>query len=250
VHHVYIDEAGVRGRGPVLYFVVSAVIVEDSKQAPVRAELAALRKTLGRKPGDVLHYQNLRRHALRVRAARELGTFSIGAVTSVVICKRTLAQVQANGKLPYISAGDPMYLWAVRLLLERVSWYIREHGGGSSIVTFAHLKGFKEADLHDYRKRLEALGSGTEIEWASFNGHKFRVSTPDKVEFLQLADITASSLFKAVEPDCGIIERRYLGEMRPVIYRRGSALVTKYGLKVFPDKVAAPGGALAYLREH
>ena len=250
LHRVYIDEAGVRGRGPVAYFVVSAVIVEDATEGSVRAELAALRTTLGRNPGHVLHFQTLRRHALRVRAARELGTFSIGAVTSVVICKRTLRQAQADGTLPYIAAGNPLYLWAVRLLLERVSWYIREHGGGSSTVTFSHLKGFNEAELHAYRARLEALGSDTTIHWPSFEGHAFCVSTPDSVEFLQLADIAASSVFQAVEPDCDVIERRYLSEMRPVIYRRGSAPVTKYGLKVFPDKVAAPGGALHYLSEH
>jgi hypothetical protein len=117
-------------------------------------------------------------------------------------------------------------------------------------VTFAHLRRFKVAKLHDYRARLVALGPDTQIHWPSFDGHAFRVATPNSVELLQLADITASALFKGVEPDYGVIERRYLAEMRTAIYRRGTAPVTSYGLKAFPNKVAAPGGALHYLREH
>jgi hypothetical protein len=251
LHRVYIDEAGERGGSPrsSAYLVVSAVIVEDANDAIARSELAALRTALRRHPGQVLHFRKLS-HAQKVRATKELAGSSIAKVTSVVVCKRTLRQAQDDGTIPYIAAGDPMYLWAVRLLLERVSWYIRDNGGGSSIVTFAHLRRFKIAKLHDYRARLVALGGATEIHWPSFDGHPFRVATPESVELLQLADIAASALFKAVEPDYGVIERRYLHEMRAVIYRRGGGVVTSYGLKVFPTKVAAAGGALHYLREH
>jgi hypothetical protein len=50
-----------------------------------------------------------------------------------------------------------MYLWAIRLLLERVSWCIRDAGGEASIVTFAHLKRFRAAKLHDYRDALRNM---------------------------------------------------------------------------------------------
>jgi hypothetical protein len=114
--------------------------------------------------------------------------------------------------MAHISRPDPMYLWALRLLLERVSWFVGDNGGESAIVTFAHRKGFRAQKLHDYRAALEATD---EIE-------------PDA--------------FENTEP-------RYLEELRPKLYRRGNAKVTSYGLKVFPTSVSEPDGPLAFLRE-
>lgn len=70
------------------------------------------------------------------------------------------------------------------------------------------------------------------------------------MELLQLADTTASALFRAVEPDgFGNTERRYLRELAPKLYRRDGGIVTSYGLKVFPGEMAEPGAPLAFLRE-
>jgi hypothetical protein len=67
---------------------------------------------------------------------------------------------------------------------------------------------------------------------------------------LQVADICASALFKAVEPDqYGNTEPRYLTELRPIIYRDPRGLVTSYGLKVFPDAEGEQGGSLFHLRQ-
>lgn len=150
--------------------------------------------------------------------------------------------------MAYISQPDPMYLWAIRLLLERVSWFIRDTGGGSSIVTFAHLKRFKTSKLHSYREALRH--SPTSVHWPSFDGHQFRLNAPHAVDMLQLADIGASALFKAVEPDrYGNPEPRYLAELRPIVYRRPPGPVTSYGLKVFPAVEGEPGGSLFRLRQ-
>ncbi len=92
--------------------------------------------------------------------------------------------------------------------------------------------------------------SPTEIHWPAFDGHPFRIDAPDKVELLQCADTTASAVFRAVEPDqYGNVERRYLDELRPKLYRRGTAKVTSYGLKVFPASECASGSALEWLRD-
>lgn len=71
--------------------------------------------------------------------------------------------------MAYIARPDPMYLWALRLLLERVSWYIDEHDGTDAVVTFAHVRHFKAEKLHNYRKALE-LTPEVAIRWPVFQG--------------------------------------------------------------------------------
>lgn len=249
MRRVYIDEAGDRGGSArsSRYFVVSALIVDDASDAIARQELLALKQTMGRKPSETLHFRNLT-HSQKVKACQEVANCSVQRFTSVVLCKRTLNAPFPDGGLSYISQPDPMYLWAIRLLLERISWFIRDNGGGTSTVTFAHLKRFPAAKLHDYREALRQ--SSKSIHWASFEGHPFRLNTPNSVEMLQVADICASALFKAVEPDqYGNIETRYLSELHPLIYRDTRGQVTSYGLKVFPDVEGEPGGSLFHLRQ-
>jgi hypothetical protein len=249
LRRVYIDEAGDRG-GSVRssrYFVVSALIVDDHNDAIARQELLALKETLGRKSDETLHFRNLT-HSQKIKACQEVANGSVQRFTSVVLCKRTLNTPFPDGGLAYIAQPDPMYLWAIRLLLERISWFIRDSGGGTSTVTFAHLKRFPAAKLHDYRKAL--YQSSKSIHWPSFEGHPFRLNTPNTVDMLQVADICASSLFKAVEPDqYGNVETRYLSELGPLIYRDPRGQVTSYGLKVFPDIESEPNGSLFHLRQ-
>lgn len=125
---VYIDEAGDRGHHPASskHFVVSAVIVRNEDESAARNELAVLRGTLGRHPGHVLHFRKLT-HAQKVKTCQDVAGFSIAAITNVIFCKTKLAgQIPGGGGVPYIKQADPMYLYAVRLLLERVSWYVDE----------------------------------------------------------------------------------------------------------------------------
>lgn len=184
-------------------------------------------------------------HTNRLKAAHDLAASSAACVTSVVICKRQFSS-PAFGQA-YISQPDPMYLWTVRMLLERVSWFIDENGGGSAVVTFAHVRGFTEQKLHDYRSALENT-PGVQIRWHVFNGHRFKVESPKQIDGLQWADIAASALGKAIEPDdFGYTEPRYLHGVVPKIYRRKMGKLTSYGLKVFPPAECDTGGSLAWL---
>lgn len=249
MRRVYIDEAGDRGTAPgsSKYFVVTAVVVDDDKDALAREALLQLKRLLGRRPEDILHFRNLT-HSQKVKACQTISSLPIDGFASVIVCKKILSTPFPSGGLAYIAQPDPMYLWAIRLLLERVSWLIRDTGEGTSIVTFAHLKRFKAVKLHSYREALRH--SPTSIHWPSFEGHDFRLSAPSKTHLLQVADICASALFKAVEPDeYGNPEPRYLTELRSIIYRRTSGLLTSYGLKVFPNAEAEPGGSLHHLRQ-
>lgn len=110
-----------------------------------------------------------------------------------------------------------------------------------------HLTRFPAEKLHEYRRILER--SDEKIRWACFAGHQFRFNSPNAIELLQVADIAASAVFRAVEPDdFGNLEPRYLRELAPALYRRGMANITSYGLKVFPSEEARKGGSLDFLR--
>lgn len=250
LYRVYVDEAGDRGISDAsdCHFVVSAIVVADSDDAALREELKSLRRELGRHSGHVLHFVKFS-HSQRLKAVQDLASSSVTTIVNVIVHKDLIGQPLPTGEMAHVSRPDPMYLWALRLLLERVSWFIDERGGDGAIVTFAHLKGFKAQKLHDYRAALEATDE-VDIRWSIFAGHPFRIESPKSVELLQAADITASALFKAIEPDAfQNTEPRYLEELRPKLYRRGRAKVTSYGLKVFPTAVADKDGPLAFLRD-
>lgn len=245
---VYIDEAGDRGISAKssAHFVTSAIAVRDSDESQARAELGELRRSLGRQPDQALHFQRFS-HSQRLKAAQDLTASCVHSIFNVVLCKRGFSE-PPPGDVRHIAKPDPMYLWAVRLLLERVSWHIREQGTDRAIVTFGHVRRFKVQKLHGYRAALQRDGTG--VHWPAFRGHPFKMGSPEKVELLQFADTAASALFRAVEPDeYGNCERRYLEELRPKLYRRESGSVTSYGLKVFPSDECADGGSLAWLRE-
>lgn len=156
LYRVYVDEAGDRGVSPTSskHFVVSGVVVADAHDAAARAERANLAQVLGRQQGQVLHFRKLT-HPQKVKAAQEIGRSTIAAITNVIIYKGPLGKPLSAGNMAHISRPDPMYLWALRLLLERVSWYVGEHGGTDAIVTFAHVRHFKAEKLHNYRQALE-----------------------------------------------------------------------------------------------
>lgn len=250
LYRVYVDEAGDRGLAPASskHFVVSAVIVADEHDAIVRAERDALAQTLGRESTHVLHFRKLT-HPQKIKAAQDIAGSAVAAITSVVIHKGPLGKPLPAGTMAYIARPDPMYLWALRLLLERVSWYVAEHEGTGAVATFAHVRHFKAKKLHAYRHALEQTPE-VQIRRGVFDGHPFRIDSPDKVALLQLADASASALFRAVEPDdYGNTERRYLEVLSPKVYRRGHANVTSYGLKVFPASECAPGKSLDWMRD-
>jgi hypothetical protein len=248
LYRIYIDEAGDRGVKPSSssYFVVSAIVVDDAVEMTLRTELAALQQALGRHPGQVIHFRNLT-HSQKLKATQDIAASQIATVSNVIVCKRHLCSTAIPGSAPFIANADPMYLWTVRLLLERLSWWVRDHGGGSSVLTFSHIKRFKAQKLHDYRDLLQACP--TTIHWPSFDGHRFHFDAPQAIELLQFADVTASATFAAVEPDnYGNTEIRYLNELSPSLYRRSTGPITTYGLNVFPKAQAERGGCLHQLR--
>lgn len=223
--HAFIDESGVRGTSPTSsdHFVMSAVVFRDTDQGKATRLLVDLREELDRAPDQSLAWKHLRAHDQRLHASTKIGQQTWLRTSSVIVCKRELA-----GDFD----SDSRYLHTLRLLLERLSWLARDD---KEVLhyTLAHIIRFKVAKLRAYEDQLRA--QNTQIAWAALDPKGGKMIDPNGAEELQLADLVASGTAAAFEQDrFGHTERRYLRKLSPCIYRRKTAPVSSYGLKMHP----------------
>jgi len=228
---VFVDESGQRGMSSKAspHFILSAVMFPADAAPAVSAALTDLKVQLGRRPTDPLHFQNLKQHSHRVAAAQGLAGIQSVTVTSVIVCKHAL---------PKSLNDDQAYLYTLRLLLERVSWFARDHGYVAD-YTLAAIVRFPLQKLRDYEAKLRGA-SDCRIDWGHLDPRCGQIDQPARVPFLQLADIAASSIGQAFNPDAfGNTETRYLREALPRMWRYGgsASALTSYGLKMHPSKV-------------
>ncbi|MBA3655584.1 MAG: DUF3800 domain-containing protein [Actinobacteria bacterium] len=234
---VYVDESGDRGWGGRAseVFVVSAVITPDDEDAALRQKLSAVNKGLGRPASTVLHWAaNVKTHAQRKFVAKSLSETD-AVFTNVVVVKNSLIGTGS-------ALSDPIYQYnyAIRRLLERVSWYVDDHNG-EAIITFAHVRRFPYAKLNSYVRHLKAMGGATEIRWKAIR--RWSIDQPTNRRLLQMADLVAGCCYSAVRADeFGDHEPGYLMQIAPRIYRRGTGNITSYGFNV----VGKPGCMSVY----
>lgn len=153
-------------------------------------------------------------------------------ISAVVVCKEHLTGPALD--------DDTAYLYTLRLLLERLSWLARDRDAVLS-YTVAHIVRFQMAKLRAYEQMLR-LDPRCQIAWWNLDSAGGKMDQPVRNELLQLGDSAGSSIFAAFEKDgYGNTEPRYLREMKSVLYRRKSAPLTSYGLKMHPwsDKARA-----------
>lgn len=227
---VYVDESGDRGAtssaSPL--FVLSALIVRDDRAATVRTLRDQVCLDLGKPTSATLHWsQNIKAHSDRRHVASLLGGCGAGVFTFVIVDKNSL-----RGRSMALSDPAAMYNYAVRRLLERVSWYVhRQHG--EAIVTFAHVKRFPYARLTSYLAQLRQ--GSTQIRWEALRGDP-RITDPTTAHLLQVADLAAGCLASALIPDrFGAVEDAYLLAIWERIHCRPPGDIRSYGLNVVGD---------------
>jgi hypothetical protein len=231
LYRVCVDETGDRGWGgrasPI--FVMTAVIARDADVPALKTLRDGICTSLGKPVATVLHWaDNVKEHSQRKHVSRQIGGAPL-TLTNVIVMKKPLM-----GSGTALSDATTMYNYALRRLLERITWYVDDRGG-EAIITFAHVKRFPYERLQDYLRVLQT--SGTEIRWHAIRG-KVRIDQPNRVQPLQLADLAAGGLASALRPDrFGDYELSYLRELLPRIYIRGRGAVTSYGMNI----VGPPG---------
>ncbi|CAM5366151.1 hypothetical protein SCALM49S_04549 [Streptomyces californicus] len=137
---------------------------------------------------------------------------------------------------------DQEYLFTLRFLLERLSWFARD---SSAVMTYtlAHIIRMKLSKLREYESKLR-VDPGCRIHWPALDPKGGRIDQPKRIEMLQAADLAASATFAAFNPDkFGNVEPRYLEGLSPRLYRRGCSpvRVEEAGARVVRPRPAGRG---------
>lgn len=228
---IYIDEAGDLGinRG-TRWFVLSAVIVDKDKEAIVRQKIKNIKSELNL---NEIHFRNLRNYEQKCYVVSSLNDCDFDLVNIVVdTTKITLNKTERNGSPSIVS-----YNYCCRLLIERVSWLLRDTDRVGDIVLSSRGTS-RDGELIEY--------IGEKLLKYDFNevSNRFKTikaKTAAQWDLLQLADICATSIFNYYEPNrYGFITPCYSYRLKTHVYQRNGN-TDSYGMKYYsaemkPDK--------------
>jgi Protein of unknown function (DUF3800) len=235
---VYVDESGDEGfsfgRGSSEWFVLSAVITKKTIDLETVKLVDRIRTQLGKPDKKTLHFRDLK-HEQRLPFIGEISKAHLRTV-SVIIHKPSLKEPEK------FHERFRLYYYAVRYLLERVSWYCRDHrlprdgGDGSARIIFSNRSGMSYQEMKDYLNLLKEQTrlADVRIDWKVIKAENFTAYSPGRKMGLQIADAVASSVFYAVQPSkYGFSEDRYIRMLKSVIYHYDGKYLG-YGLKFWP----------------
>ncbi len=226
----YIDESGDEGLSPKSkqWFVVSAVVVSE-EETQVRGFEDECKQIVWTDnnhshPPTQLHFRNLR-HSQKLGVVR-LFTQRPFTHISMAFWKPELKKETVFGEC------QSFYRYAIRYLLERVSWYIRDRYGEGNLI-FSNRRNFKVSSLIDYI--IYWMKSPQSQIYMVFDRKKIRACGASEDEMLRAADICASSIGCALNADeYGIIKPYYASELISHFYRYRNGQIWTYGFKTFP----------------
>jgi len=235
--HAYIDESGDDGfifkpwpdRASSEWFVVSACVVRDVTHTAASGLLHAAFDPIERVRGAPIHFAKLS-HEQRVATAHAIGQLPVRLI-SVCFNKPALPAGHT------LSGNRRLYFYAVRYLLERISWLAREKaplsaGDGTCRLHFSHCKGLSYAEMFSYLGRLQ--NDNTQIAWRYVDtAHPTIKAHVDSI-WLRATDCVASGFARGLELTReGFCEDRYARLMKPRVYSHNHR-IWSYGLKITP----------------
>lgn len=233
----YIDESGDEGftfrpdgSGSSRWFVISALVVRKTNDLLLVDAGRRARTLLRFDPKKPIHFCKLK-HEQRTPVARIVGELPVRTV-SVLIHKPSIQDPENFQQQAY-----SLYRYASRLLLERVSWLCRDshiagQGDGKVDLIYSNRSAMSYDDLRDYLAQLHQNGGqDVRIDWNVVDQRMVRAVNHDQLAGLQLADVVASSIYQAVNPNLyGEVEERYLQLLQGTVYKHRGAH-EGYGLK-------------------
>ena len=215
--NVYIDEAGDLGIGKgTRWFIITAVVVKNKDEAKIRAVMSNIRTRL-----------NLGEIHLRKLHDFYKTSYIVSQIKDEPFA---IINVLLDTRKSHLEDSAKTYNFMCRLLLERVSWYLSDNNSVGN-VTFSSRGTSRDGELIEYIKGIIAYPSN-EVKNVFQN---VNCKTPRMWEMLQLADICATSMFRAYEVNSyGFLTPCFMSNLKHKIYSRGGH-VNKYGLKYYSD---------------
>lgn len=220
---VYIDEAGDLGcqRG-TKWFVITAVIVDKDKENEIRQIMNVIKSRLNVRE---IHLRKIMDYYRRSYIVKELKE---GCFTYINVIADT-----NNIRL----SPEIAYNYMCRMLLERVSWFLRDSKRTADIILSARGTS-KDGELIEYIKdKLISFGNN---QIASGVFDKVKAKTANSWDMLQLADVCTTTTFLAHETNgWGFKTPCYFKALKSHLYKHNGK-VMKYGMKYFTDEMIPP----------
>jgi hypothetical protein len=236
---VYVDESGDEGfqfhKSSSEWFVLSGVITRAVNDFETVRLVDDIRRLLGKPEKKTLHFRDLK-HEQRIPYIDKISNARL-RIINILVHKPSLREPEK------FRERYRLYFYSVRLLLERVSWFCRDHktnsdiGDGSAEVIFSSRSGMSYNEMKGYLDILKEDPKDVRVDWSIIRKEQIKAFSSGRTLGLQIADAAASSFFYAVNPTrYGHIEPRYASMLKPVLYNRGGDFIG-YGLKLWPREV-------------
>ena len=246
----YVDEAGDEGFKfrtslPVQcssdWFVLAAFVTRKITDLPTVKVIDQVRAEFGLHPKKHVHWKKLK-HQQKVRYTQMMATLR-ARVLGVCVHKPSLLEPEK------FQERYRLYFYAVRHLLERVSWLARDThdpvrwgGDGTVQVVFSNRQGMSYDELRAYLRLLQTrkeAGHDVRIDFGLVLPDNIATQTPGRSMGLQLADAAAGAFFNGLERDAfGNTEPRYAETLGPVLYRHRGCLQGN-GFELLPREATA-----------
>lgn len=223
----YVEEAGDEGLGRgSRWFIVGAVIVHESNDLAVSRCIDDIKDRLGLEASAPVHWRNMKHPSMRRFMIDRVKKEDL--VISYVVCdtydRIKTSSLKGNGRL---------YAYAVRFLVERLSWFGWDRKQAVDLV-FANRSNVSYDELKGYLERIQKDPS-CRVKRGVIDLSRVRCQAARQVKLLQVADICNGACFNALEYDrFGYYDERYLLGLWSKIYRRKDNLFS-YGLKFLPS---------------
>ena len=246
----YVDESGDEGfkfrkslneEASSDWFVLAAFVTREKTDLEVVKVIDQVRREFQLNPRKHIHWKNLK-HPQKVRYAQIIAALQ-ARIIAVCVHKPSLLEPET------FQDRYRLYFYAVRYLIERVSWLARNRhnpskwgGDGTVQLIFSNRQGMSYSEMKDYLRLLEKqkqMGKDIRIEFNKIPIDNLGTQTPGRSMGLQLADAVTGSFFNAIEQDkFGNTEPRYLRTMMPILYRHNNRC-QGYGFKIVPREAMA-----------
>lgn len=219
---VYIDEAGDLGyRRGTQWFIISAVIVDKDKEVSIRECIAQIKARLNI---NEIHLRKVPDFYKRAFIVHELNGCDFTYVNVIVDTNKL--------NLGMASSSSIAYNFICRMLLERVSWYLRDSDRIGDIVLSSRGTS-RDGELIQYIREKLLTYDQNEIVKDVFD--KISAKTAASWDMLQLADVCATTMFLAYEYNgWGFCTPCFSKTLKPHLYQRNNKLLS-YGLKYFTN---------------
>lgn len=248
----YIDESGDPGirrvkpldrPGSSEWFVVAGVVVAAEREAEIPSWVAEMAREMASRQMREIHFQKLTPQrkliACRHVAQRPVRCF-------VVASNKQNMRAHKNPWAEKIPSDNWFYCWVTRLLLERMTHWVRDHSVKTTgqfqkvKLVYSERGGLSYAQLNAYYEWLRAKGDNQflpmgNIAFETIDPKLMQVINHAGHDGLKLPDIVASAFFKAADKhDTGACDPQFAMALEDRM-ARVNGQIAGYGVKLMPS---------------